>query len=172
MTERRGMIKTGGRGRNAPRDKDGLPTWKNSRDIWRAVCDGNGLRLVMLSCGKENCSRCNGKHTKNRLNYQQENIVRRQRGKAEIKNTDQKPLHGPYWYLLRYRGRFAKQWLIGRRIFAKKLQAHSDKALVVVGVLRGLGLRLPPEDFEWEPKGWNAADRKNIGGVEIPFSAK
>ncbi len=159
------------------RGPDGLPKWKNAREVARVVHRGNGLRLVMLSCGKDNCSRCNGRHRQAvkegklrgaslRSLFAPENSARVRFGKTEDKNYDRKPLHGPYWYLLRYAGRNAKQWLVGRILFGEKLALHSDKEATVVAILRGTSTKIGPEDFGWEPEGWTAKDREEIGGAD------
>lgn len=156
-------------------DENGLPKWKNSREVVRVVHRSMGLRLVMLSCGKDNCRMCNGKHSVNRFGvrlskmrleelFRHEDAARVRAELPVIKDRTRKPLHGPYFYLLRYRGRYAKQWLIGRQLFGKKLKAHPDKEDNVVAVLRGTKMHVADEHFGYVPAGWTEKDEKEIGG--------
>lgn len=71
------------------------------------------------------------------------------------KSNCRKCPHGPYWYLVTWRGGKATQWAIGRHLFREKLKAHPDKEILVIKILRETGERIDRYNMEYEPDGFD-----------------
>lgn len=60
--------------------------------------------------------------------------------------------HGPYWYLVTWRGMRRTQWYIGRRLLGARLRKFPDKEHLVCWVILKAGYMPAAEEVEYVPR--------------------
>lgn len=74
--------------------------------------------------------------------------------------------HGPYWYLVTWRGRKPSQWPIGRHLFRMKVKAKPDREILIVRILVESGERVDAYNYEYEPRGLDVKKHTSLDGKE------
>lgn len=68
------------------------------------------------------------------------------------KPTCTKCPHGPYWYLVIWRGTRPRQWYVGRHLLGMRLRRFPDRETLVLKVIEGAGFFVPRDEIEYLPE--------------------
>jgi len=60
--------------------------------------------------------------------------------------------HGPYWYLVIWRGGKPSQWYIGRYLFSNRLRRFPDREMQVKQIVEQAGYVVPPDEYQYMPE--------------------
>lgn len=122
------------------------------------------MRRLKAKKGKDGLPRWNGVKEVRRIRY--ENMALRLVWVPCGKLNCKKCPHGPYWYLVTWRGEKAQQWPVGRHLFRMKVKAKPDREILVTKILEMTGERVDAYNYEYEPRGFNVARHTTLNGKE------
>lgn len=74
--------------------------------------------------------------------------------------------HGPYWYLVTWRGKKATQRTIGRHLFRMKVKGNPDLEILIIKVLVESGETVDAYNYDYKPKGLAVEKYTTVGGKE------
>lgn len=122
------------------------------------------MRRRKVSKGKDGLPRWRGVKEVRKITY--ENMALRLVWVPCGKHNCAKCPHGPYWYLVTWRGKRAQQWPVGRHLFRFKVKAKPDREILIVKILEETGERVDAYNYEYTPKGFDVGRHTTLNGKE------